>query len=589
MKATYRLQVAEAVAKIDLDEAKKRFEEFDRDKSGFLEEAEIAQVAKWVFGSLKPNEKELLPEQIEAETKRLMKELDADQDKKVSFAEFEAYFVKEAANTEKIKVAKQSMPNVDAQSGPIPFPIVHTAESLASLQAGEQAAQELSTTLCSIVVPPVGSRILQGVKRKFYESGKLATVKSDVVGTIAEWVIGELSDPMADEELIQKDAESFKGACAALGEDLSWLSFSSLYNATVSALLKNRASVSAESKKLDLEEVEKAFKGLGEDGLGEAEATKFLEWCVGQIGLDGNAAVTEVSRFEMMVAKDCDGGLRLEEMEIFVEELQEQELAMKARLMAHRVETASNITMNISPDLDSLEETLKDARKRWDQFDVDGNGTLEGVELNAFITFVLESVAHEGTSPTEVEADITQIHNLIMGIDVENTKAEGSKATSKGKKSSASDTGGSARSTRNERDENGEAADGRRIVDSDDAAGSSGATPGGSSFRGNAGAGSASQSQYADGTGSGAHATGSDSGSGAGSGSGSGSSGTRDQPGDSGMLTSDPFGAFEPTTQQRRGSYNTGSSVQQPRRASVDVTRNAASGAHLALIISHPL
>ena len=101
----------------------------------------------------------------------------------------------------------------------------------------------------------------------------------------------------------------------------------------------------------------------------------------------------------LMVAKDCDGNLSFEEMHLFVENLQGQEADIKAQAMMHRVQAAGNLTMNISPDMDAVEETLRDARKRWHQFDLDGNGTLEGDELHALISFVLENVAHEPPPP----------------------------------------------------------------------------------------------------------------------------------------------------------------------------------------------
>jgi len=98
-KVQYEVHMALEAAKVsshEMGEAKRKFDEFDKDKSGKLEGEEINAFGDWVFSGMKPHGKKLEPAEIKAETRKLRESVDLDGDSYISFEEFEQFFEQKA-------------------------------------------------------------------------------------------------------------------------------------------------------------------------------------------------------------------------------------------------------------------------------------------------------------------------------------------------------------------------------------------------------------------------------------------------------------------------------------------------------------
>jgi hypothetical protein len=72
--------------------ARKKFQIFDADGSGMLDGAEMEKLAQWVWSSFHPDGQPLSAEELAAESRKILKRVDANEDGKMDFAEFESYF-----------------------------------------------------------------------------------------------------------------------------------------------------------------------------------------------------------------------------------------------------------------------------------------------------------------------------------------------------------------------------------------------------------------------------------------------------------------------------------------------------------------
>lgn len=117
-KARSEKDKVEGLSKVDISDAKSVFEMLDEDKSGFLEKGELVTLCKWLHEEVQPP----LPDnQIQAETDKMVTALDTDSDGKVSFEEFEVYFLKEISQLSHLvkMVQRHKVPDIDHSVPPV--------------------------------------------------------------------------------------------------------------------------------------------------------------------------------------------------------------------------------------------------------------------------------------------------------------------------------------------------------------------------------------------------------------------------------------------------------------------------------------
>ena len=77
-----------------LARARKKFQQMDKDGNGMIEGEELDTLAKWLFESFHPGGTAVPPEVIEKEAAKLKKRLDKDNNGKLDFGEFAAWFTR---------------------------------------------------------------------------------------------------------------------------------------------------------------------------------------------------------------------------------------------------------------------------------------------------------------------------------------------------------------------------------------------------------------------------------------------------------------------------------------------------------------
>ena len=83
--------------------ARKKFDLLDADGSGMLDGAELEKLAHWVWSSFHPDGQPLSAEEAAANTKKILRRADSNEDGKMDVAEFEAYFRRTAAAISKYR------------------------------------------------------------------------------------------------------------------------------------------------------------------------------------------------------------------------------------------------------------------------------------------------------------------------------------------------------------------------------------------------------------------------------------------------------------------------------------------------------
>lgn len=101
------LIAGEGGRQVDPDEAKRKFDELDKDGSGSLDHAELRALAKWSFaGTHSADGRPMSEAEVEQAATKLCTALDADKSGGVSFVEFHTYYDEQAA---KMQTYRQRM------------------------------------------------------------------------------------------------------------------------------------------------------------------------------------------------------------------------------------------------------------------------------------------------------------------------------------------------------------------------------------------------------------------------------------------------------------------------------------------------
>ena len=94
-------KAAELAAFVATPKFETKFHELDSDKSGFLNRAELEELAQWVYISFRADNASLDQDKVANEATKLMKKLDKDGDQKICIEEFRAYFEDRAKKSAK--------------------------------------------------------------------------------------------------------------------------------------------------------------------------------------------------------------------------------------------------------------------------------------------------------------------------------------------------------------------------------------------------------------------------------------------------------------------------------------------------------
>jgi len=87
-----------------LSEARRKFNEFDRDNNGVLEGDEVEDLAAWVWKTFHPGGEAVSQEIRETETSKLMPQHDENGDNRMNFQEFESWFKKTCVAIERFRL-----------------------------------------------------------------------------------------------------------------------------------------------------------------------------------------------------------------------------------------------------------------------------------------------------------------------------------------------------------------------------------------------------------------------------------------------------------------------------------------------------
>ena len=100
---TERGEVSVAVMDNMVERAKKKFNKLDKDDSGTLEGGEVEELAAWVWNKFHPGGNEIEADVRDAMATKLLDRLDENDDKTISFLEFEAWFKRTCVSIQRFR------------------------------------------------------------------------------------------------------------------------------------------------------------------------------------------------------------------------------------------------------------------------------------------------------------------------------------------------------------------------------------------------------------------------------------------------------------------------------------------------------
>jgi len=103
---TERGEVSVAVMDNMVERAKKKFNKLDKDDSGTLEGEEVEELAAWVWNKFHPGGKEIESDVRDVMATKLLERLDENDDKSISFVEFEAWFKRTCVSIQRFRSHK---------------------------------------------------------------------------------------------------------------------------------------------------------------------------------------------------------------------------------------------------------------------------------------------------------------------------------------------------------------------------------------------------------------------------------------------------------------------------------------------------
>jgi len=271
---------------------------------------------------------------------------------------------------------------------------------------------------------PVGARVMRDAKLLWdqLDNDGSGSLQSEELLQLYQWLVAQLTAPDTSKETIDAEAHKLLKATSGkrMGRGMTWDQFQTLYNSMMQKQMEKEIAIGA--KKIDSAEAKKIFDKMDKDKseeIGGDELRALMQWYVKQLGAPGDVPLNpeeetlECDKFLGLIDADKDGNVSWAEFEKFYLDRSRQVSEVEKRLIRHRIETANNIIMQTTPELDNLDKALSEAQKYWNELDVDGSGELSGNELNKLVGFVVGMVAGPTANIDDVIADTAMAKSLV--------------------------------------------------------------------------------------------------------------------------------------------------------------------------------
>eukprot|EP00656_Telonema_subtile_P051804 TRINITY_DN7065_c0_g1_i3.p1 TRINITY_DN7065_c0_g1~~TRINITY_DN7065_c0_g1_i3.p1 ORF type:complete len:900 (-),score=310.49 TRINITY_DN7065_c0_g1_i3:51-2750(-) len=373
-----------SAAKVPMSEARQIFDRLDADHSEYLTGAELAELASWAFQQVSVDGEPCTQEEIARDTARLIKDMDADGDARISFEEFEAFFNNKAMLTDlearaRAQRVQAAAPNM--ASPPVPE----------KLEGALSAARKLFTQL-----DVDRSHELQGQELKQLVSAFLGLVTPE--GTPQSGVD-------ADTKMIMN----------LVGDDsITFEAFEQLYNRVMLRNMEYAQHMSAEAVVVDKAEIRLMFDKLDKDGskflegeeIAELGRWLFQKFCPGGMGLSADQVEVETSKMLLEIDSDGDKKVSFDEFVRYLEKMGNQYKTLLEVHTKYDLPVLSNITLSI-------------AQQKFNALDKDKSGLLDLAEAKVFATWIYTSFQTKGDALSEAQAE-TEACKLMNKLDLNN-------------------------------------------------------------------------------------------------------------------------------------------------------------------------
>lgn len=198
-----------------LDQARMKFEEFDKDNSGALERGELDNLSLWVFESFHPGGETMTAEQQDKEVQKLLQKMDDNGDGVLSLDEFVSWFREtsefmsqsnrsKALKEEQALASSRALAELDAASK------LRKAEEAAEREALAAEAAEQQTTLETLEAERKSEGKLLKVARKQFnalDKDGNGTLEGMELVVLAQWVFTKFNPGGGPGSLDPKEAQ----------------------------------------------------------------------------------------------------------------------------------------------------------------------------------------------------------------------------------------------------------------------------------------------------------------------------------------------------------------------------------------------
>eukprot|EP00658_Telonema_sp_P-2_P084503 TRINITY_DN9391_c0_g1_i1.p1 TRINITY_DN9391_c0_g1~~TRINITY_DN9391_c0_g1_i1.p1 ORF type:complete len:833 (-),score=301.79 TRINITY_DN9391_c0_g1_i1:127-2625(-) len=378
-RLTYTKAIVQELASMPISAARRKFDELDTDNSGYLEAPEFEALGRWAFDGFMVDGELLGDTEIKIESDKLIQEIDADSDNRISFEEFERWYLGKAATLADLSDRIQA-PAIRAQSDPI---------------------------LGAIAYPSL--EVLSEARIKFDEldADKSEVLEGAELAELSKFVLSRVARETSTEQQLQADVNLMMQQVPA--DKVTWPEFEALWNKMMRMQLENEEALGQNKPKMS--EAMKKFKELDADNsefLDGAEFKELAQWAFSTLRISGKPMTEdelEMATTKMLQEIDANGDKKISFAEF--EKFWESRSTKLDQIQCDLKKMRDNSNPPVLPDLPPAEEVLSAVRRAWIELESDNNGFLEGTELEKLVEFVSFVLTQKLTSNIKADAGVS--------------------------------------------------------------------------------------------------------------------------------------------------------------------------------------